>query len=140
MALDELQPGAGVNLKVLKQLGNAHLVTLCQNREGINATLDRLEVWMHFDRKAALPENRDRRVEEIGKLCGEHRVTLAIVGTVPMAYAAGEAGCRMVGLKSGPAVPKVLRQVGVDVFYADLDALTDAITKRDPDLERIGIF
>jgi hypothetical protein len=34
----------------------------------------------------------------------------------------------------------VLRQVGVDVFYADLDALTDAITKRDPDLERIGIF
>lgn len=140
MALDELQPGAALNLPVLKKLGNAHLVTLSRNRDAINATLDRLNVWMHFDRKQVLPVDQDRRVQTLRELAGEYAVTLAIVGTVPMAYAAGEAGCRLIGLSNGPVVPKLLRQVGVDLVYPDLDALTDALSKRDPDLERIGVY
>jgi len=57
-----------------------------------------------------------------------------------MAYAAGEAGCRTVGLKNGPAVPKLLRQVGVDVLFESLDELTDALSSHHPDLQRIGVF
>jgi phosphoglycolate phosphatase-like HAD superfamily hydrolase len=139
MALDEPQPGAAENLRVLKQLGACHLVTLCGNRDGINATLDRLAVWMHFDQKRVLPEDRDRRVVAIKEIMGGQR-TLAVVGTVPVAYAAGEAGCLTVGLRNGPAFPKLLQQVGVDVFYDDLDQLTDAITRRDEALQRIGLF
>jgi phosphoglycolate phosphatase-like HAD superfamily hydrolase len=140
MALDEAQPGAAVNLRLLKQLGACHLVTLCRNRDGINATLDRLDIWMHFDGKQCLPEDRDRRVAALRNLAGSHPVTLAVVGTVPMAYAAGEAGCRVVGMKNGPAFPNLLRQVGVDVFFESLDELTDALTSHRPDLERIGVF
>ena len=140
MALDELQPGAAENLRVLKKLGACHLVTLSRNRDGINTTLDRLAVWMHFDQKRALPEDRDRRVEAMREIVGGQRCTLAVVGTVPMAYVANEAGCKVVGIKNGPTFPKRLRQVGVDVFYGDLDELTEAITTRDPDLQRIGLF
>lgn len=140
MALDELQPGATENLRVLKKLGACHLVTLSRNRDGINATLDRLDVWMHFDQKRALPEDRDRRVEAMKEIVGGQRSTLAVVGTVPMAYIANEAGCRVVGIRNGPAFPKRLRQVGVDVFYNDLEELTEAVTTRDPDLQRIGLF
>ena len=73
-------------------------------------------------------------------MVGSHGLTLAVVGTVPMAYAAGEAGCRVVGMKNGPAVPKLLRQVGVDVFFESLDELTDALISHHPDLQRIGVF
>ncbi len=139
MQLDEAPPGAAENLRVLKQLGACHLVTLCDNREGINATLDRLQLWMYFEHKRVLPEHRERRVEALRELKGSQR-TLAIVGTVPMAYAAGEAGCLTVGLRNGPTFPKLLQQVGVDVFYDDLNALTDAITSRDEALQRIGLF
>jgi phosphoglycolate phosphatase-like HAD superfamily hydrolase len=140
MALDELQPAADNDLRVLKSLGTCHLVTLCRNRDGINATLDRLGVWMYFDQKRVLPEDRVRRVAALRELVGGHRSTLAVVGTVPVAYAAGEAGCRVVGLRNGPAVPRMLQQVGVDVFYDTLDELTDAITRRSEELERIGLF
>jgi len=139
MALDQPQPGAGVNLRLLKQMGSCHLVTLCRNRDGINATLDRLDLWMHFDSKQVLPDDRDRRIEALRQLVGGHHSTLAIAGTVPFAYVAGEAGCRVVGMKNGPAVPKRLRQVGVDVFFDSLDELTDALAKRHPDLQRIGL-
>ncbi|MGQ9649363.1 MAG: HAD family hydrolase [Phycisphaerae bacterium] len=140
MALDQAWPKVTESLRLLKQMGSCHLVSLCRNREGLNATLDRLDIWMHFESKQCLPEDRDRRVEALGKLAGGMRVTLAVVGTVPMAYAAGEAGCRTVGLKNGPAVPKLLRQVGVDVFFESLDELTDALSSRHPDLQRIGVF
>jgi len=140
MKLDEAQPKAADNLRVLKGMGVCHLVTHCQNREGINATLNRLDLWMYFDQKRVLPADRDRRVQALREVIGGHRVTLAVVGTVPMAYAAGEAGCRVVGVRTGLAVPKLLQQVGVDVFYDSLDDLTDALASRDPDLQRIGIF
>lgn len=140
MALDQAGPKTPENLRLLKQMGSCHLVSLSRNRDGLNATLDRLDIWMHFESKQCLPENRDRRVEALRRLAGGYRVTLAIVGTVPMAYAAGEAGCRTVGLKNGPAVPKLLRQVGVDVFFESLDELTDALISRHPDLLRIGVF
>ncbi len=139
MALDEAQPGADVNLKVLKEFGSAHLVTLCRNREGINATLDRLDLWMHFDRKEVLPVSRDRREELLRELAGSGRPTLAVAGTVPFALAAGEAGCRVVGMKS-LVFPKFMRQVGVDLFFDSLDELTDAIATRSPELEKIGIY
>lgn len=139
MLLDEAQPGAAENLRVLKGLGSCHLVTLCSNRDGINATLDRLQLWMHFDQKRVLPEHRERRVAAIQEVMSGPR-TLAIVGTVPMAYAAGEAGCRTVGIRNGPTFPKLLQQVGVDVFFDDLEQLTDAITKRDEALQRIGVI
>lgn len=139
MALDELQPDAKENLRVLKSMGACHLVTLCRNRDGMNATLNRLDVWMYFDQKRVLPEDRDRRVAALKELMGSQR-TLAVVSTVPMAFAAEEAGCRTVGLRNGLAFPKRLQQVGVDVFYDNLDALTDAISRRDPDLQRIGIL
>jgi phosphoglycolate phosphatase-like HAD superfamily hydrolase len=139
MLLDEAQAGAAQNLRVLKGLGSCHLVTLCSNRDGINATLDRLQLWMHFDQKRVLPEHRERRVAAIQEVMGGQR-TLAVVGTVPMAYAAGEAGCRTVGIRNGPTFPKLLQQVGVDVFFDDLDQLTDAITKRDEALQRIGVI
>jgi hypothetical protein len=45
----------------------------------------------------------------------------------------------VVGIKNGPVYPKFLRQVGVDVFYDDLDQLTDALARHDPELQRIGI-
>lgn len=140
MALDQSGPKVAENLRLLKQMGSSHLVSLSRNREGLNAALDRLDLWMHFESKQCLPEDRDRRVEALHKLAGGMRVTLAVVGTVPMAYAAGEAGCRTVGLKNGPAAPRLLRQVGVDVFFESLDELTDALTTRHPDLQRIGIF
>jgi len=140
MALDQSGPKVAENLRLLKQTGSCQLVSLSRNREGLNAALDRLDLWMHFESKQCLPEDRDRRVEALHKLAGGMRVTLAVVGTVPMAYAAGEAGCRTVGLKNGPAVPRLLRQVGVDVFFESLDELTDALTTRHPDLQRIGIF
>jgi hypothetical protein len=78
-------------------------------------------------------------MDAIKELMGARR-TLAIVGTVPMAYAAGEAGCLTVGVRNGPTFPKLLQQVGVDVFYDDLDQLVDAITQRDEPLQRIGLF
>jgi phosphoglycolate phosphatase-like HAD superfamily hydrolase len=140
MALDQAGPKVAENLRLLKQMGSCHLVSLSRNRDGLNATLDRLDLWIHFENKQCLPEDRDRRVEALRRLAGGHRVTLAVVGTVPMAYAAGEAGCRTVGLKSGPAVPKLLRQVGVDVFFESLDELTDALSSHHPDLQRIGVF
>lgn len=140
IALDEPQPHLETSLKLLKQLGACHLVTLCRNRDAINATLDRLNVWMYFDKKQVLPEDLDRRVAAIREIAGEHRSTLMIAGTTSMARAADEAGCRVVGLKNGPTFPKLLRQVGVDVFYDDLDQLTDAITQRDEELQRIGLF
>lgn len=140
MTLDEAGPKVAENLRLLKQMGSCQLVSLSRNRDGLNATLDRLDMWMHFDSKQCLPEDRDRRVDALRRLTGGMRVTLAVVGTVPMAYAAGEAGCRTVGLKNGPAVPKLLRQVGVDVFFESLDELTDALTTHHPDLQRIGVF
>jgi len=140
MALDQAGLKVAENLRLLKQMGSSHLVSLSRNRDGLNATLDRLDLWMHFDSKQCLPEDRDRRVEALRKLAGGHRVTLAVVGSVPMAYAAGEAGCRTVGLKNGPAVPKLLRQVGVDVLFESLDELTDALSSHHPDLQRIGVF
>ena len=36
-------------------------------------------------------------------------------------------------------VIELQKQFGVDVFYDDLDALTDAITRRDEALQRIGV-
>jgi len=140
MRLDELQPGTDQALRSLKQRGTAHLVTCCQNRPGINATLDRLDIWIHFDQKQALPENRERRVGTLSELTGEVGLTLAVVGTVPMAYAAGEAGCRLVGVNNGPTTPNRLRQVGVDVLFDSIDELTDALDRRDPQLQRAGLF
>jgi phosphoglycolate phosphatase-like HAD superfamily hydrolase len=140
MAHDEPQPKAAEDLRVLKQLGNCHLATLCANREGINATLDRTGLWLFFDQKRSLPESRERRVAAIRELIGGQQRTLAVAGTVAFAYAAGEAGCRVVGMKNGPAVPQSLRRVGVDVFFDSLDALTDALTRHDPELQRIGLF
>jgi phosphoglycolate phosphatase-like HAD superfamily hydrolase len=139
MQLDEAQPEAGPNLRLLKSLGSSHLVTLSRNRDGINATLDRLEVWMHFDQKRALPQDRDRRVETLRELVGAQR-TLAVVGTLPMAYAAGEAGCRVVALRTGLAFPKQFQQMGVDVIYDDLEQLTEALTRRAPELQKIGVL
>jgi phosphoglycolate phosphatase-like HAD superfamily hydrolase len=140
MAMDEAQDKADENLRVLKALGTCHLVTLCENREGMNATLDRLNIWMHFDQKRVLPQDRERRVQALRELKAGHRSNMAVVGSVPMAYAAGEAGFCTVGLRTGLAVPKLLQQVGVDVFYDNLDELTDAISRRDPDLIRIGLL
>jgi len=140
MALDEPQAKAAENLRVLKSLGVCHLVTLCQNRDGINTTLNRLDLWIHFDQKRALPEDRDRRVAALKELTIGQRNNLAVVGSVPMAYAAAEAGFCLVGLRTGLAVPKLLQQVGVDVFYDNLDELTDAIGRRDADLVRFGIL
>lgn len=139
MQMDEAPPGTEGSLRMLKQMGPCHLATLCSNRDGINATLDRLSVWMNFDQKKVLPEHRERRVVAIRELMGSMR-TLMVVGTVPMAYAAGEAGCLTVGLRNGPTFPKLLQQVGVDVFYDSLDQLTDAIANRDEGLRRIGLI
>ncbi len=139
MALDELQPRVVENLKVLKAMGTCHMVSLCQNREGINATLNRLDVWLYFEQKRALPQDSDRRVAAIRELMGGAGQTLAVAGTVPFAFAANEAGCRVVGITAGPTFPKFLRQVGVDVFYDSLDQLTDALARRAPELQRIGI-
>ena len=99
MALDVPQPGANENLRVLKQLGVCHLATLCDNRAGINATLDRLDLWIHFDKKAVLPKDSDRRVEALREMMSERPCTLAVAGSVPFAYAANEAGARVVGMK-----------------------------------------
>lgn len=139
MALDELQPKAIENLKILKGMGTCHLASLCQNREGINAALNRLDVWIYFEHKRSLPTDSDRRTAVLREMTGGQR-TLAVAGSVAFAFAAGEAGCRVVGIKNGPTFPKFLRQVGVDVFYDDLDQLTDAYSRRDPDLQRIGIL
>ncbi len=140
MALDETRNGARENLRVLKQLGSCHLATLCDNREGLNSTLDRLDIWMYFDKKTVLPESRERRVAALKELMGHHPSTLVVAGSVPFAYAAGEAGGRVVGIKGGPAFPDRLRQVGADFCFDSLDALTDALAKRDPILERIGLI
>ncbi len=138
MALDVAVEGAAANYRILKSMGNCHLATYCRNRDGINATLDRLNLWMHFDRKTVLPEEPRRRVDALREMAGSH-VTLAIAGTVPFAYAASEAGCRVVALNRGPAFPRRLRQVGVDVFFESLDELTEALSRGREDLRRIGI-
>ncbi|MBI4581350.1 MAG: HAD family hydrolase [Planctomycetes bacterium] len=138
IALDEAWPDAAVSLKLLKDMGTCHLVSLCPNREALNAALDRMAVWMYFDKKQVLPADSDRRVAALRELSGATR-TLALAGTVAFAYAANEAGCRVVGLKTGLAFPRQLRQVGVDVFYDSLDSLTDALARHDPELERIGL-
>ncbi len=139
MALDEPQPALKENLRVLKQLGTCRLITTCRNQEGINATLDRLDVWMCFERRIILPEDRNRRLSLLRELAAGYPSTLAIVGSVPVALAAANAGCRCVGLKEGLAYPNNLRQVGVDAFFDTLDALTDAVISRHADLQRIGL-
>lgn len=139
MALDELQPRAAENLKVLKQMGACHLASLCRNRDGVNETLNRLDVWLCFEKKQALPEDRDRRVEALRGLVGGNTRTLAIAGSVAFAFAAEEAGCRVVAVRCGQAYPKNFQQVGVDVGFDDLDAITDAMGRRDPALQRLGI-
>ncbi len=138
MTNDELQPTAANNLRVLKQMGNAHLVTLSSNSKGVNETLDRLDVWMHFDQKRSLPENRERRVKTLKDLAGGHRTTLVVAGTVPLAYAAAQADLSVVAMRTSLAFPKQFRQVGVDVFFDTLDELTDALINGDEALQRIG--
>ncbi|HSW44738.1 MAG TPA: hypothetical protein VLM89_04120 [Phycisphaerae bacterium] len=140
MVVDVAQEGAGTNLRVLKQMGACHLATLCENRAGINTTLDRLDLWIHFDRKVALPREPQRRMETILEMMGEHPSTLAVASSVPFAYAAGQAGARVVGMKTGIAFPKNLRQVGVNLFFDSLDELTDALSRHDETLQRIGLI
>jgi phosphoglycolate phosphatase-like HAD superfamily hydrolase len=139
MELDQGWPGSEVDLKVLKDMGTCHIASLCPNRDGLNAALNRLEVWMYFDKKQVLPADSDRRVEALQEMTGGTR-TMAVAGTVPFAYAANEAGCRVVGMKTGLAFPKQFRQVGVDVFFDSLDDLTEALARHDPDLQRIGVL
>ena len=139
IALDEAWPNAAVDLKVLKDMGTCHLVSLCPNRDALNAALNRLDLWMYFDKKQVLPTDRDRRVQAIREIAASTR-TMALAGTVPFAYAANEAGCRVVGLTTGLAFPKQMRQVGVDVFYDSLDELTNALARHDPELERLGVI
>ena len=140
MSLDQAPDDAAVNLRLLKQMGTCHLVSLSRNRDGLNATLDRLDLWMYFESKQLLPADRERRVEAIKKIAGTTRITMAIASSVAFAYAAGEAGCRVVGMTTGTSFPKFLRQVGVDAFFDSLDALTDALSRHDPELQRMGIF
>ncbi|MCL2330598.1 MAG: hypothetical protein FWC56_04785 [Phycisphaerae bacterium] len=139
IALDEGWPNAAVNLKILKDMGTCHLVSLCPNRDALNAALNRFDLWMYFDKKQSLPVDRDRRVRAIQDISANTR-TMAVAGSVPFAYAANEAGCRVVGITTGLAFPKQMRQVGVDVFYDSLDELTDALSQRDPELQRIGVI
>jgi phosphoglycolate phosphatase-like HAD superfamily hydrolase len=139
MALDQAAADAPASLRALKEMGTLHVATFCPNREGINATLDRLVLWMYFDQKRVLPQDRDRRVAALREMADGNHMTLAVAGTVAFAYAAGEAGCRVVGMNTGLAFPKLMRQVGVDLFFDSLDALTSALTQRDPALQRIGI-
>ena len=139
MALDEPQPALKPNLQLLKQMGTCHLVSLCRNREGINTALNRFDIWMYLDKKSMLPEDRSRRVPSLKEMVPGHGSTLAVVGTVAVAYVATEAGCRCVGLNDGPNYPKFLRQVGVDAFFDSLDELTDALARRAPELERLGL-
>lgn len=138
IALDEAWPDAVLNLPVLKNLGVCHLVSLCPNREALNAALDRMAVWMYFEKKQVLPTDSDRRVEALHEMAGGVR-TLAVAGTIPFAYAANEAGCRVVGMRTGLAFPKQFQQVGVDVCFDSLDELTDALARHDPALQRIGV-
>jgi phosphoglycolate phosphatase-like HAD superfamily hydrolase len=139
IALDEAWPDAATNLKVLKNMGTCHLVSLCPNRDALNAALDRLGLWMFFDKKQVLPADSDRRVKALSEMASGTR-TLAVAGSVPFAYAANEAGCRVVGMKTGVAFPKQMRQVGVDVFFESFDELTDALARHAPELERIGVL
>ncbi|HOA72971.1 MAG TPA: hypothetical protein PL151_05825 [Phycisphaerae bacterium] len=139
MELDESWPGASANLQVLKNMGTCHIASLCPNRDGLNAALNRLDLWMYFDKKQVLPADSDRRVEVLREMTGGTR-TLAVAGTIPFAYAANEAGCRVVGMKTGLAFPKQFRQVGVDVCFDSLDELTDALARHDPELQRIGVL
>lgn len=139
IALDEAWPDAAMNLKILKDMGTCHLVSLCPNRDALNAALNRMDVWMYFDKKQMLPADSDRRVQALQDIAAGTR-TMALAGTIPFAYAANEAGCRVVGMKTGLAFPKQLRQVGVDVFFDSLDELTDALARHDPELERIGVI
>lgn len=139
MELDEGWPDTAINLKVLKNMGTCHIASLCPNRDALNAALNRLDVWMYFDKKQVLPADSDRRIEALQQMSGGMR-TLAVAGTIPFAYAANEAGCRVVGMKTGLAFPKQFRQVGVDVCFDSLDGLTDALARRDPELQRIGVI
>ena len=139
IALDEVWPEAGPNLKIFKNMGTCHLVSLCFNREALNAALDRMDVWMHFDKKQMLPADGDRRVAVLREMMGGIR-TLAIAGSVPFAYAAGEAGCRVIGMKTGLAFPKQFQQVGVDLCFESLDALTEAMARHDPALQKLGVM
>ncbi len=138
-ALDEAHENLEPSLRVLKAMGTCHLASLSPNRDALNAVLNRLNLWMYFDRKAVLPVDRERRVKAITEMAGSGR-SLAVAGSVPFAYAASEAGCRVVGLTTGVAFPKQMRQVGVDLFYESLDALTDALSRHDPELQRIGVI
>lgn len=138
IALDEGWPDLAINLKVLKDMGACHVASLCPNRDALNAALNRLDVWMYFDKKQMLPTDSDRRVQTLTEMAGGTR-TMAVAGTIPFAYAANEAGCRVVGMKTGLAFPKQFRQVGVDVCFDSLDDLTDALARHDPELQRIGV-
>ncbi|NLX12423.1 MAG: hypothetical protein GXY44_02050 [Phycisphaerales bacterium] len=140
MVKDELLPTVWENLLVLKRLGGCHLVTLCPNIEGVNAALNRLDVWMNFDQKRALPADRERRKQILKDMAGGQRRTLVVAGTVPLAYAAADAGLAVVGMKTGLAFPQRMRQVGVDLFFETLDELTEAMTRHDPQLERLGVL
>ena len=138
IAMDEAWPDSAVNLKILKDSGACHLASLCPNRDALNAALNRFELWMYFDKKQCLPSDRERRVAALAEMGAGTRI-LAVAGTIPFAYAASEAGCRVVGMKTGLAFPNQMRQVGVDVCFDSLDALTDALGRHDPELERLGI-
>lgn len=140
MQLDTAQPAVHENLRVLKSLGNCHLVTLAQNRDAVNATINRLELWLYFDQKRSLPSESDHRVAALKELAGLHHSSLVVAGSVPLAYAAGEAGCHVVALRNGLAFPKFFQQVGVDVCYDDIEELTDALTRRAPELQKIGLL
>lgn len=139
MAMDEAWADAAVNLKILKNMGTCHVASISSNRDALNASLDRADVWMHFDKKQCLPADRGRRVQALADLAAGTRA-MAVAGSVPFAYAANEAGCRVVGIKRGLAFPKQMRQVGVDVFFESFDELTDALGRHDPELERIGVI
>lgn len=140
MEKDELLEGALPGLPVLKNMGACHLVTLSGNIDGINAALNRLDVWMHFDRKRALPQDRDRRAQLLGEVAGGMGRALVVAGTVSLALTAARAGLPTVALKSGLAFPRQFRQTGIELFFENLDELSDALIENRGIFSPIGLF
>ena len=134
LALDKPQPGAAQSLGQLKRMGSCRLATLEGDRRELETAVGRLQLGDCFDRTEVLPEDRNQREALLRKLAEGSRTTLAVAGTIPFAYAADQAGCCVVGFKSGLTYPKFMHQVGVDLIFGSWEELTDALGQHDPQL------
>jgi phosphoglycolate phosphatase-like HAD superfamily hydrolase len=138
LALDTMQPEVAQNLRVLKDMGVCHLITLRLNRQGAQQALDRCDICHFFDQLRVLSQVRSARIEQLKELAGGDPKTMVVTSSDSILIAARECSLFTVGIGNGPATPQRLRQAGADFVAKDLSELVDHLRPLSEAIRRAG--